>query len=399
MNELTLGTPAPTRDHTRDHTTGFRDLPAHQQPDWPDAEALAAVLRGLPPEDLVDRASATELKARLAGLESSGAVVLQLGDCVEDIDLDVAADTADKLAFIDANRVRFGAHTGRPVVAVGRIAGQYAKPRSSSHEVVAGTLLPSYRGPIVNSPAASAEARQATPGRVATAHAAARTAAEVVRSFNRSRYRDEVVWTSHEMLLLDYELHFLREGAIDHHLATTHWPWIGARTRQLDSAHVAVAATLTNPVSVKIGPDTSPDEAVEIALALNPYDEPGKLAFIVRMGHESIHLLRPIARRVRQRVRNLHWITDPMHGNTVKAAGGLKTRHLDHVISEVRHFQRILLDEGLRPAGLHLEATPDDVYECADNFQDPYDTTRYTSLLDPRLNPEQTARVLDAWIA
>lgn len=209
------------------------------------------------------------------------------------------------------------------------------------------------------------------------------------------------------MLLLDYELGFLRHGDSDsgsdpgshsgNHLATAHWPWIGARTRNLDGAHIAVAATLSNPVSVKIGPDTAPDEAAELAVTLNPRDEPGKLTFIARMGHRDTELLRPLVRSVHRRVEHVHWVSDPMHGNTVTSARGVKTRHVEHIIAELTRFQKIVVDSGRRPAGLHLEATPEDVYECTENGDEPRDPARYRTLMDPRLNPQQTARVLSHW--
>ncbi|QPB24306.1 3-deoxy-7-phosphoheptulonate synthase [Rhizobium sp. 007] len=374
----------------------FAHLVAHQQPDWPNRKALATKLASLSSDGLVSEHSVQALRTELAQLGKDG-LILQLGDCVEDLELDVRADTLKKLRFIDAGRTQLGARTGKSVTAIGRIAGQYAKPRSVDTEQIDGLQLPVYRGPIVNSAEPTMEARLPDVGRIERAHVALRVAHRVVADYNRTSGENGHVWTSHEMLLLDYELRFLARGSRGRHLATTHWPWIGARTRQLGGAHVAVAARLSNPVSVKIGPDTDPTEAVALVRKLNPLDEPSKLAFVIRMGFEQIGKLRPIVRAVRREFENVLWISDPMHGNTVKARSGLKTRHLAHIISELQDFQKILQEEKLIASGLHLEATPDDVYECADDFVEPDATHRYTSLLDPRLNPEQTARVLDSW--
>ncbi|MFI9463102.1 3-deoxy-7-phosphoheptulonate synthase [Streptomyces xiamenensis] len=381
------------------HRAGFAALPAHQQPEWPDRAALEAVLRALPQEDLVSRRAVHGLRHELGNLDAGGGLILQLGDCVEDIDTDVTSATCNKIAFLTHFRSHLRTRTGRDIVAVGRLAGQYAKPRSQEHEVIDGVMLPSYRGPIVNSPAPTRAARRPSPARVAQAHAAARSAYAAIADYHRATAYLDPIWTSHEMLLLDYELRFLRGAQEGNHLATTHWPWIGARTRHPGGAHIAVAATLSNPVSVKIGPDTSPREAAELALTLNPHDEPGRLTFIARMGHRNIEALEPVVRAVHRHREHVLWISDPMHGNTVQAATGFKTRHVEHVIAELTGFQAVVTAAGRRPAGLHLEATPEDVYECAENSREPRDAARYRSLLDPRLNPEQTARVLGAWRA
>lgn len=379
------------------HGDRFRELPARQQPDWPDRAALRAALRTLPDQDLVTRESVHELRRELANLDAGGGLILQLGDCVENIDGDVNARTRNSIAFLTHFRSHLRTRTGRHVVGVGRLAGQYAKPRSQDYEVVGGVTLPSYRGPIVNSPQPTAQARRPLPSRIAQAHAAARTSHAAIFDYHRATANLDPIWTSHEMLLLDYELRFLRRTEAGHHLGTAHWPWIGARTRQLDGAHVAIAATLHNPVSVKIGPDTSPEEAAELAATLNPRDEPGRLTFIARMGHTAIERLRPVVRAVHRRVEHVHWISDPMHGNTVTGSYGFKTRHVEHVVAELTDFQRIVTDAGRRPAGLHLEATPEDVHECTERGHEPRDPARYRTLLDPRLNPEQTARVLGHW--
>ncbi|GAA1094374.1 3-deoxy-7-phosphoheptulonate synthase [Nocardiopsis composta] len=377
----------------------FSRLPAEQQPEWPDREELRTNLRALPKHDLVTRESVDELRRELAGLDAAGGLILQIGDCVEDIDGEVSADTRKKLFFFERAREHLSDRTGRDVLTVGRIAGQYAKPRSQEHETVGGAPIPSYRGPIVNAPWPTEQARRPSPARIAYAHAAAQVSYQVLADHRRAGAGNRPIWASHEMLLLDYELRFLRRGGPGNHLATTHWPWIGARTNRIDGAHIAVAATLNNPVSVKLGPATAPEEAAGLAAVLNPGDEPGRLTFIARMGHRGIDALRPIVRAVHRRVEHVNWISDPMHGNTVKAAGGLKTRHVEHIAAELRSFQEILAEEGRRPAGLHLEATPDDVYECAEDSREPEDRTRYRTLLDPRLNPEQTTRVLDQWSA
>lgn len=375
----------------------FRKLPAAQQPEWPSREQLETALDALPQGDVVTAHDSQRLSTELASLDRTGGLVLQLGDCVEDIHTDVYADTRRKLAFIAAAGDHLERVARRPVLTAGRIAGQYAKPRSNTHELIDGLSLPTYRGPIINAPYPTKEARRPRPENVVRAHEAVLLAHSALRDHASETSARRVIWTSHELLLLDYELQYLRVGTDGNHLATTHWPWIGARTRQLAGAHIAIAASLRNPVSVKIGPDTSPDEVVDLSITLNPNDLDGKLTFIARMGSTRIDQLADLARAVRRHGRHVRWISDPMHGNTVTTAHGLKTRHLEDIIYEVQRFQQILLAENVRPAGIHLEATPDDVHECSENGAEPDDPNRYRSLLDPRLNPSQTLRVLDAW--
>ncbi|WP_158524606.1 3-deoxy-7-phosphoheptulonate synthase [Auritidibacter sp. NML100628] len=389
---------APTS--TADHLTAevIARMPAAQQPPWPDAQQVRHVLRNLPQQGFIDALSIQELSQQLARAHDDESLVLQLGDCVENIDSDVHADTLRKLRFIDEAAGHL-CHPSRPVIRVGRLAGQHAKPRSSDFETVNGQTLPSYRGPAVNDPDPTPAARLPSASKLAHSWAAAQAGHTAVADYHREHSRRHRIWTSHEMLLIDYELAFLTYNGTSSYLSTTHWPWVGARTRQLDGAHVALAAAVDNPVSVKVDATVTPDTAVELARRINPDDAPGKLTFISRMGRQDIVHLAVLAQAIRERAPRVLWVCDPMHGNTVSTSTGIKTRHVEHIIDELTQFQQILLDQRQRPAGIHLEASPDNIFECSESGREPTLGRTYTTLLDPRLNHEQTVRVLSSWFA
>ncbi|MEU7041443.1 3-deoxy-7-phosphoheptulonate synthase [Streptomyces varsoviensis] len=372
--------------------------PAGQQPQWPDA-ALARRVRGqlatLP--GLLDIDEVLALRTRLAAVAAGAALVIQAGDCAEDPAGCTPDGVARKAALLALLADRMAENTGRPVLRVGRLAGQFAKPRSAPTERVGGLELPAYRGYMVNAHEPDPERRRPDPARILSGY---RLAGAVLRHLGwagRGGRTAPEVWTSHEALLLDYELPMVRRSATGRAwLSSTHWPWIGERTRQADGAHVALLAQVANPVACKVGPRMTPGELLALCERLDPRREPGRLTLITRMGADEIGGRLPaLVAAVRAAGHPVIWLCDPMHGNTVTTPDGLKTRLLPRIVREVTRFQDIVAG-----GGLHLEATPDDVTECASAWADvPHVGDRYTSLCDPRLNPDQAAAVVSAWRA
>ncbi|MEW2623451.1 3-deoxy-7-phosphoheptulonate synthase class II [Streptomyces sp. NPDC048106] len=366
--------------------------PAAQQPPWPDPEqvrSVSAFLASLPP--LVTPDEIRGLRARMARVARGEAFLLQGGDCAETF----AGATP---AHIGANAVtllRMAAvlaeGSGLPVVPVGRLAGQYAKPRSDG---VDGLGLPVYRGDIVNSAAPDPEARVPDPVRMTEAY---RTARDTLALLRTGRFSG--IHTSHEALLLDYERPLLAVDPGDGRLygGSAHFLWIGERTRQLDGAHVAFAELLANPVGVKLGPDITPALAAEYAERLDPRAEPGRLTLISRMGSARVRDVLPaVVERVAATGRQVVWSCDPMHGNTRTSSLGYKTRHVDDIADELEGFFEVHRALGTHPGGVHLEFTGDRVTECLGG---PGEVTehelggRYESTCDPRLNVEQALEI------
>lgn len=379
-------------------------LPALQQPDWADHPELPRVLREL--EKSAPLVSAADT-ARLAGHLAQAAVgriqVVQAGDCAEDPAESSAYDVARKAGLLDALAGTMAMASGRPVLRVGRLAGQYGKPRSRPTETVNGRELPVHRGPAVNSAEPDPVLRRPDPGRLLHVHRAARRVVEALgwgRSATAPRPMLSPVWTSHEALLLDYELPLLRaqpDGSVL--LGSTHWPWIGERTRQIDGPHVALLSAVSNPVACKVGPAMTAAELLALCERLDPRRIPGRLTLIARMGAgTAADRLPALVRAVRAAGHPVLWLCDPMHGNTVSGPDGLKTRLVGTVVREVEEFQDAVTGAGAVAAGLHLETTPDEVTECVWGPQDiAVAKTKYTSLCDPRLNPGQAAAVAAAW--
>jgi 3-deoxy-7-phosphoheptulonate synthase len=382
----------------------IRVRPALHQPDWPDpaqVDLVRETLLSRPP--LVRAADLAVLRAALARVAAGEALVVQAGDCAEDPAECTVPDVSRKAALLDvlAGTLRMAAH--RPVIRVGRIAGQFAKPRSSATETVGGVVLPTFRGHMVNGPDPDPEARRSDPLRILAGYMAA---ADIMEHLGWTRYpagRDPVgpqVWTSHEALLLDYEIPLLRtdeRGRL--FLGSTHWPWIGERTRALDGAHVALLSEVANPVACKVGPGMEPEELLGLCERLDPDREPGRLTLITRMGAEVIAGRLPrLVSAVRAAGHPVIWLTDPMHGNTVTAPDGNKTRLVETVIREVLHFQEAVSAAGGVCGGLHLETTPGDVTECVSGAADLHRVgDKYVTFCDPRLNPEQAVSVVSAW--
>jgi 3-deoxy-7-phosphoheptulonate synthase len=425
----------------------WRKFAAAQQPEWPDAEALKKAevqLSALPP--LVFAGEARRLTSQLAEVANGRAFLLQAGDCAESF-ADFSADSIrDKLKIILQMAVALTYAAGVPVVKVGRIAGQFAKPRSAPSERIGDVDLPSFRGHMVNDEAFDEEARRPDPARLVAAYQQSASTLNLLRAFTKGGFADlsqvhlwnqqfvassaeglryesiaaeidralrfmaacgidlgaEVglhqvdFWTSHEALILPYEECLTRMDSLsgDWFDCSAHLLWVGDRTRQLDGAHVEFLSGVGNPLGVKIGPTTSPDEAVALCDRLNPARTPGRLTLITRFGADKIdeHLPRLI-RAVEGSGHPVVWACDPMHGNTFTSAGGRKTRRFNDILSELRTFFQLHRDAGTWPGGVHVELTGDDVTECLGGAEEIFEGdlgARYTTTCDPRLNARQS---------
>ena len=420
------------------------NLPAAQQPVWPSPEALGQaqkVLAALPP--LVFAGECDELTSRLGDAANGDAFVLMGGDCAETF----AANTADsirarlKTVLQMAIVLTYGA--SMPVVKIGRIAGQYGKPRSSAEETIDGVSLPSYRGDAVNGLEFTKESRQPDPMRLVQTYHASAAALNLVRAFTQGGYADlrEVhswnqdfvsestpgkryeemaeeidralafmtacgadpeefkradFYASHEALLLDYEKPLTRVDSRTGNLydVSGHFVWVGERTRELDGAHIDFVSRIKNPIGVKIGPKTSEADILGLLEKLNPEKIPGRLMFITRMGAGNIREVLPkLVAAVQATDHPVLWVCDPMHGNTKEAASGHKTRLLDDVVDEVRGFFEVHKSLGTHPGGIHIELTGDDVTECLGGIGGVSETDlpfRYETACDPRLNRIQS---------
>lgn len=374
-------------------------LPALHQPEWGSDKHIENVgeeiARSAP---LVEWEEVRTLRSLLAQAAAGEVQVLQAGDCAEDPAECTPAYVARKADLLDvlAGIMRLG--SGKPVLRVGRIAGQFGKPRSQPTEFVGGMELPVFRGHMVDGPDPDPLSRRPDPDRLLAGFRAAGMAIGTPRA--RRAAGDPTVWTSHEALLLDYELPMLRRDGQGRTLLTsTHWPWIGERTRQVDGAHVAMLAMVDNPVACKIGPTTGVSDVLALCEALDPRSEPGRLTLISRMGADAVGtVLPPLVEAVAAAGHPVLWLCDPMHGNTVLAPNLLKTRLVRTVVREVREFQDAVRRGGGVAGGLHLETTPDQVIECASDRNRLHEVGAvYTSSCDPRLNPEQAITVASAW--
>lgn len=419
-------------------------LPAAQQPEWPDQAALTKaqeILSALPP--LVFAGECDELTEKLAQVERGEAFVLMGGDCAETF----AANTADsirarlKTVLQMAIVLTYGASL--PVVKIGRIAGQYGKPRSAELESVDGVSLPSYRGDAVNGLEFTSEARLPDPMRLVQTYHASAAALNLIRAFTQGGYADlrqvhawnqdfvsqsapgkryeqmaaEIdralsfmtacgadpeefrrvdFYASHEALLLDYEKPLTRVDSRTGNLydVSGHFVWIGERTRNLDGAHVDFAAKIQNPIGVKIGPKTKPEDLIALMDKLDPTNKPGRLMLITRMGADQIRNVLPaLIDTVENSEHKVVWVCDPMHGNTRETASGHKTRLFDDVINEVKGFFEVHRAKGTHPGGIHIELTGDDVTECLGGIAGVAEADlpfRYETACDPRLNRVQS---------
>jgi 3-deoxy-7-phosphoheptulonate synthase len=394
--------PLALADATRqDDVERWKYLPTGQQPNWYHPVRRDQVCQALSAADpLVTLAGLERLRQELAAVAQGRAQLIQAGDCAESFAEYTAAHIQAKAESVVALADRLGA-PGQ-VLAIGRIAGQFAKPRSEGFEEVDGRLLPSFRGHLVNGEQSTADARRHDPDRMLRAHRLAAGAATVLDA--RVRAGGRRVWTSHEALVMDYEVPLVRYDDVQGHwyLGSAHLPWIGERTRDVRGAHVRLFASVANPVACKIGPTATPEQVRELCALLDPEREPGRLTLVARLGHRHItDRLPALVRAVHDAGHPVVWICDPMHGNTVRTPTGVKTRHVDQVAAEAVTFARVMVQLGRHPGGLHLETTPDDVTECvgADVPDAAALAVRYTTLCDPRLNPRQAFEVIDRFRA
>jgi 3-deoxy-7-phosphoheptulonate synthase len=427
--------------------SSWRTLRASQQPEWPDAAALDAVrerLRALPP--LVFAGEARALLAALGEVCEGRAFLLQAGDCAESFREVSAPIIREKLKVLLQMSAVLTYGATLPVVKVGRIAGQFAKPRSEPTELVGGLELPSFRGHMVNSDEPTHEARIPDPERLVQGYYQAASTLNLLRAFTKGGFADltlvhtwnrefvasspagrryealasEIeralrfmqaigidlsgeptlhqvdVWTSHDGLLLEYEEALTRTDSLtgQPYDCSAHMLWIGERTRDAAGAHVEFFSGVMNPIGVKLGPAATPDEAVALAERLNPGRVPGRLTLITRLGAERVReLLPPLLRAVREAEVPVVWACDPMHGNLVRTSSGTKTRTFDSIMAELQGFFAAHREVGTWPGGVHLEFTGEDVTECLGGSEAVLEEQldhRYESLCDPRLNGRQS---------
>ncbi|ECO1921631.1 3-deoxy-7-phosphoheptulonate synthase class II [Campylobacter jejuni] len=423
----------------------WKNYPIKQQPIYPDQEEMNRVLarlEKLPP--LVFAGEVRNLQKSLARVCKKEAFLLQGGDCAESFENFGAVNIRDMFKILLQMAIVFTFAGGCPVIKIGRIAGQFAKPRSSDFEELDGISLPSYRGDIINGFEFSEQARIPDPHRMLEAYYQSATTLNLLRGFakggladlhevhrwnlgflkkselhkqytdisekisqalafmeacgintsNTPSLREVSVYTSHEALLLPYEEALTRVDSLSGEIydCSAHMLWIGERTRALDEAHVHFLSGVKNPLGVKIGPSASADDIIALANVLNPNNEEGRLNIIIRMGADKIiNNLPKIFSKLKSEGLNLVYSIDPMHGNTVKA-GNFKTREFDKIMQEVRSFFEIAISEGVYPGGVHLEMTGKDVTECtggASNVTAQSLEDRYETQCDPRLNADQ----------
>jgi len=424
----------------------WREFPILQQPDWPDPAGLSAVektLKGYPP--LVFAGEARRLKAQLGEVAEGRAFLLQGGDCAESFAEFTADNIRDTFRVMLQMAVVLTYGANRPVVKVGRMAGQFVKPRSGDTETVDGVTLPSYRGDMINGIEFTPEARRPDAERLLRGYAQSASTLNLLRAFAQGGYADlhqvhrwnhgfvarsplgeryqEIAdrigealdfmaacgissenspqlsvtdfYTSHEALLLSYEQALTRVDSTtgDWYDCSAHMLWIGDRTRQLDGAHVEFLRGVGNPIAFKVGPTLETDDMLRLIDALNPKNEPGRLTLIARMGADNVEdKLAPLVRSVQREGRSVVWACDPMHGNTVKSSTGYKTRAVDRILAEVRGFFAVHQAEGSYAGGVHFEMTGQDVTECIGGAQAITEhslSDRYHTHCDPRLNASQ----------
>ena len=422
-------------------------LVAAQQPQWPGGvegeavKAAVATLSKLPP--LVFAGECDNLKARIAQAQEGKAFWLQGGDCAETFVAATADSIRNRIKTILQMAAVLQYFASLPVIKVGRMAGQFAKPRSNNDETRDGVTLPAYRGDAVNDLAFTLEARTPNPERLVQVYNTSSATLNLVRAFTQGGFADlrqvhtwnkgfandprfgaryeemanEIsralafmesagvdpesfksvdFYSSHEALILEYERPLTRIDSRTNlpYDVSAHFLWIGERTRQMDGAHMDFAAKIQNPIGIKLGPKTTPEDALAMIAKLNPSNEPGRLTFITRMGAGAIReKLPPLLKAINDSGAKVLWVCDPMHGNTFETSTGYKTRRFDDVMDEVRGFFESHKVVGTHPGGVHIELTGDDVTEClggGEQISEADLANRYESACDPRLNHTQS---------
>lgn len=435
---MSVSTPTPTQ--LTELAQAWRALAIVQQPIWPDETLLAQTLRTLesvPP--IVAPAEVDQLTAKLAEVAEGRAFLLQGGDCAETFDNNTEPHLRDTTRTLLQMAVVLTYGAGTPVVKIGRMAGQYAKPRSSDRDSLG---LLSYRGDMVNSIDANEHAREADAGRLLRAYANSAAAMNMIRAYanggladlaavhdwNRDFVRNSPagerfeqiaveidralgfmaacgvdddalrrvdMYSSHEALILEYEQALTRlEEEGRPYALSGHMVWIGERTRQIDGAHVEYFSRIANPIGVKVGPTATPDDVMALIDKLNPDNVPGRLTLITRMGNGNVRDVLPaLVQKVTAEGRKVVWQCDPMHGNTHESSNGYKTRHFDRILDEVMGFFEVHRGLGTHPGGIHVELTGEPVTEClggAEELSDDDLAGRYETACDPRLNTTQS---------
>lgn len=425
--------------------TSWRSKPIQQQPQYPDASALTQVeqtLAGYPP--LVFAGEARELRRQFAEVTQGRAFLLQGGDCAESFAEFSAGKIRDTFKVLLQMAIVMTFAAGCPVVKVGRMAGQFAKPRSANDETLDGITLPAYRGDIVNGIGFDAASRVPDPQRLLQAYHQSTATLNLLRAFAQGGFadlhqvhqwnldfiansalaekysqlagridetlafmracgmdsspqvRETSFFTAHEALLLNYEQAFVRQDSLTgrSYDCSAHMLWIGDRTRQLDGAHVEFLRGVENPIGVKVGPSMDADELIRLIDILNPDNDPGRLNLIVRMGADKVEAHFPrLLRKVQAEGRQVLWSCDPMHGNTIKASSGYKTRDFAQVLAEVKQFFQVHRSEGTVAGGIHIEMTGQNVTECIGGSRPITEAglcDRYHTHCDPRLNADQS---------
>ena len=427
-------------------TDSWRNFTAKFIPIYDDRDHLAEVektLRGFPP--LVFAGEVRSLKRSLADVADGNGFLIQGGDCAESFSEFHADNIRDTFRVILQMAVILTSGTNLPVVKLGRMAGQFAKPRSSATETIDGVELPSYTGDIINDIRFDADKRQPNPDRMLKAYSQAASTLNLLRAFadggyadlrhvnswnmgfvksgpqgeryrhlahriqeslnfmealginsqNTPQLRQVQYYTSHEALLLPYEEAMTRIDSTsgDIYNTSAHFVWIGDRTRFKDSAHVEFCRGIKNPIGIKCGPSLDPDELIQLLDILNPKDEAGRITLIARFGYDKVEIYLPkLIRKIHEEGRTVIWSCDPMHGNTIKSGNGIKTRPFDRIIDEVKQNIKIHKTEGSRVGGIHVEMTGQNVTECTGGLDDISEadlSDRYRTHCAPRLNANQ----------